>query len=531
MSTEIVFVTLFSVATAVALLTRWVKMPYTVALVVAGLLLGSTRVFQPPHLTKELLYAVILPGLLFEASFHLEARRFWQNKLVILSLAAPGVLIATGLTALMLVPAANALHFIDGFKLGHGLVFGALIAATDPIAVVALFRSLGAPKRLSILVEGESLLNDGTSVVIFSLLLSLVWGGAHSSLGQSVLAFFKVVGLGLFIGVSFGFAASKVIQRVDDAMIEITCTTIAAYGSFVAAEEFHASGVIATVTAGMLCGNYGARTGMSPTTRVAVESFWEYVAFALNSIVFLLIGFQVHIDQLLASWKAIFAAYLAVTLGRAIVIFAVTALLRRTREKLPWRWSAIMTWGGLRGGLSMVLALGLPLDFPYRELIITMTFGVVLLSILVQGLTMRPLLKRFGLVSERDDQVGYEISRGELAAAAAALEALEAMARERTAHPEVLDELRAAYAARREKAEAAVRAVKLDAPLRAEELRSAERQLLLVEKDQLRQAHHQGVLGQAAFEKLMQDVDARLYQLENEEANGGRPEGAAEKTP
>ena len=179
-------------------------------------------------------------------------------------------------------------------------------------------------------------------------------------------------------------------------MIEITLTTIAAYGSFLAAEHFHYSGVIATVAAGMLCGNYGARVGMSPSTRIAVETFWEYVAFALNSIVFLLIGLEVNFQALLASWQAILVAYLVVTGGRALIIFGASSLLRRTRERIPWAWSVILTWGGLRGGLPMVLVLSLPRDFPHRELLVSMTFGVVILSILVHGLTMSPLLQMAG---------------------------------------------------------------------------------------------------------------------------------------
>jgi monovalent cation:H+ antiporter, CPA1 family len=234
---EIIFVMLFAVATAVALVARWLKIPYTVALVAAGLVLGTAHAFEPPRLTKDLLYAVFLPGLLFEAAFHLEFRRFWQNKIAIHALAVPGVVAAIGLTAVILAPTANALHFVEGFTLWHGLVFASLIAATDPIAVVALFKSLGAPKRLNVLVEGESLLNDGTAVVFFTLILGIVSGGQLSA-GAAALDFVKVVGMGALIGTAVGFAVSKVIQQVDDPMIEITLTTIAAYGSFVAAEQF-----------------------------------------------------------------------------------------------------------------------------------------------------------------------------------------------------------------------------------------------------------------------------------------------------
>jgi len=168
-------------------------------------------------------------------------------------------------------------------------------------------------------------------------------------------------------------------------MIEITLTTIAAYGSFLAAEHFHYSGVIATVTAGMLCGNYGARVGMSPSTRIAVETFWEYVAFALNSIVFLLIGLEVHFQALLDSWQVILVAYLVVTGGRALIIFFASSLLRRTRERIPWAWSVILTWGGL----PMVLVLSLAKDFPHRDLLVSMTFGSLFFRSLSTGCRCR----------------------------------------------------------------------------------------------------------------------------------------------
>lgn len=528
---EVVFLSLFAVATAVALVARWVRVPYTVALVVAGLLLGTTHAFPAPHLTKELLYAVFLPGLLFEAAFHLEFKKFWQNKIAIHALAVPGVVAAIGLTAILIVPVANALHFVDNFYLSHALVFAALIAATDPIAVVALFKSLGAPKRLAILVEGESLLNDGTAVVLFTLVLAFVEGKGVGA-ASAVIDFLKIVGMGIVIGAAIGFAVSKVIQRVDDPMIEITLTTIAAYGSFVAAEQFHFSGVIATVIAGMLCGNYAAPTGMSPTTRIAVESFWEYVAFALNSFVFLLIGFQVHIESMLAAWKAIVVAYLAVTIARVVVIYAVTLMLRRTAERIPWSWSAVLTWGGLRGGLSMVLVLGLSPTFPHRELLVNMTFGVVVISILLQGLTMSKFLNRLGIVGTREERIEYDVHRGALRAATAALAALDAMAREGSIHREVIAKMREGYERKHREAEDAIKSLHLAAAdLEEEEQHATERALLLVEKEALLKSYNAGFIGGEAFEKLHADVDARLFRLEAREDAPPPAHSAAERAP
>ena len=293
MHPETALILLFSAATAVAIAARHLKIPYTVALVLAGLGLGATRVIEGVHLTKDLLFSVFLPGLVFEAAYHLKLSEFRENARAILALAVPGVLVAIGATATLLVTSSSYSEVASGFGWSHALVFAALIAATDPIAVVALFKSLGAPRRLALLVEGESLVNDGTSIVLFAIVYAAV-GGGGISVGAGLLEFVEVVGWGSRSAPRSGSRSRTSSSASTIPMLEITLTTIAAYGSFVAAEEFHFSGVIATVTAGMLCGNYGAPRGMSPATRMAVESFWEYLAFALNSLVFLLIGLEVQ---------------------------------------------------------------------------------------------------------------------------------------------------------------------------------------------------------------------------------------------
>ena len=510
----IAFVVLFAIATGVAIASRRLEIPYTVALVTVGLLLGAVHLFEPPHLTKDLLYALFLPGLLFEAAYHLEFSRFWKNKLTIHSLAIPGLMAAIALTAAILAPVTEVLDLEEGFTYLHALVFASLIAATDPIAVVGLFKTMGAPKRLAVLVEGESLLNDGTAVVIFTLVLVLASGG-HLSFGHAFGQFLVVAGMGVVIGGVIGIAVSWLTSKIDEPMVEITLTTIAAYGSFIGAEHFHFSGVIATVVAGMLCGNYGARSGMSPSTRVAVESFWEYVAFALNSLVFLLIGFEVKLEELAASWLPILVAYGAVMLARAAVIFFVSGLLRRTRERVSWAWTTVLAWGGLRGALSMVLVLGLALDFPHRDLMVTMTFGVVVLSILVQGLTMAPLMRWLGVVQPRVAYEAYERHRGVARAATAALDRLDDLARERSLRADVVAELRAEYEARADRAEAAIEALHLEREdLREEEKRSAERLLLATEKEAIQRDHHQGQVSRDALEELLADVDARLLALD-----------------
>ncbi len=517
METVNVLILLFIVATAVAIAVQRLAVPYTVALVLTGLVLGWLQAFEAPHLTKALLFNVFLPGLLFEAAYYIDFRQFWRNRLMIHSLALPGVVAAITLTTLILTPVASELHFVQDFTWKHALIFGAIISATDPIAVVAIFKSQGVPKRLSVLLEGESLLNDGTAIVFFTLSVALVTGKVVTA-GELTIDFIKIVGIGGLIGTGVGLAVSQVIRQVDDPMIEITLTTIAAYGSFLAAEHFQCSGVIATVSAGMLCGNYGARVGMSPSTRMAVETFWQYVAFALNSIVFLLIGLEVHFQALLASWQAILVAYCVVTGGRALIIFGASSLLRRTRERIPWAWSVILTWGGLRGGLSMVLVLSLPKDFPHRELLVSMTFGVVILSILVHGLTMSPLLRWLGIVRRHQERAAYELMRGKLQATYAALAEIDRMSSSHFSNPAVLASLRSEYEQKVQRDRTALDELHLEEQQsHAEELQWARRQLLLVEKGKVIDAFRYGVLSQVVQDKLLAEIDAQLLRLESGE--------------
>ena len=390
------YLTLFLVATLVAVGARRIGVPYTVALVVTGLALGGLHLASPAPLTKELLFGAFLPGLLFEAAIHLDAADLRQNRVAMLGLAFPGVAAAAGLTALLLAPALG----LAGVSLGwtSALVFATLISATDPIAVVAMFRTLGAPKRLSVLVEGESLLNDGTAVVFFGLALALASGAAPSAGGLLARLVYQT-GVGALIGLAVGAAGAWAVVRVGDPMLEIMLTTLVAYGSFSLGEHAGASGVIATVAAGLACGERARAMGLSATSRAALSTFWEYVAFALNSLVFLLIGFRVSLAALAAAWREALLAFVVVTAAR-FAITAATAAMLPARERLPRGWPALVSWSGLRGGLSMVLALSLPASLPGRETIVTMTFGVVVLSIVVQGLTIGPLLRRMGMTAK-----------------------------------------------------------------------------------------------------------------------------------
>ncbi|HTJ21965.1 MAG TPA: sodium:proton antiporter, partial [Gemmatimonadaceae bacterium] len=388
-------IVLLLVAAAVALVAPRARVPYTVALVVAGLLLAVVPIVHPPPLTKELLFAVFLPGLLFEASVQLEADEFWRNRVVIFSLALPAVVISTVIVAVGLVLLLPLIGLSFGWE--SAFVFATLIAATDPIAVVALVRTLGAPTRLAVLIEGESLLNDGTAAVSFTTAVAVVLGG-QPKVATLAFGFAYAIVIAILLGGAIGMVTRKLLAWIDDAMVLITVTTAAAYGSFLIAETMHASGVIAAVTAGLLSGTEAAKRAIAPESRTVLRAFWDYVAFALNSIVFLLIGFQAGVSTLLSAWPMIVIAFVVVTLTRIAVTYLVVGTVAKA-ETFPRRWTPVLAWGGLRGSLAMVLALSLPAEMVQRDAIVSMTIGVVVLSILIQGMTVRPLLRRLGLES------------------------------------------------------------------------------------------------------------------------------------
>ncbi len=348
---EIVFVLL--VVSVVAIAVRYVKLPYTVALVLAGLVL-AVRGDSAMALTPELVLGLFLPPLVFEAAFHLQLHDFRAGLRPILVMAAPGVAVSTAVVG-------GVLALTGVLPLPVAVLFGALISATDPIAVIATFRAMGAPKRLSTVIEGESLLNDGTAIVIFHIVLAWALGGSLSP-AQGVIDFVLVSVGGLFVGLVLGYTVDWVIAHIDDYLIEITLTTILAYGSYLLAEQFHVSGVLAVVAAGLASGNMGVR-GMSPTARIVLTNFWEYTAFLANSFVFILIGMSVQVQAMRQFLLPALIAVAAVLAARAVSVYGLGMLVRLFHADPPLPYLHVMMWGGLRGAVSLALALSLPLEF------------------------------------------------------------------------------------------------------------------------------------------------------------------------
>ena len=375
-------------AAVVAMLTRRLRLPYSVGLVAAGILLALMPFSPKVSLTKDLIFTVLLPPLLFEAAFYIHWDELRRDFSVIVVLATLGVVVSACLTAL-------GMRYLAGWQWYSAAVFGALIAATDPVSVVATFKEAKAHGRLLLLIEAESLFNDGTAAVLFGVVVAMASGQQFSTLAVAGLLA-RTIGGGILCGGAVALGALLLTGRTEDHLVEITFTTVAAYGSFLLAERFGMSGVLATITAGLVMGNFRSLGTISEPGKVAVQAFWEYAAFAANSMVFLLIGMHEAHQNFLAIWPSALLAIALVTLGRAGAIYPCCLLFARSSLQVSAAHQHVLFWGGLRGALALALALGLPPTVPQREEIFTVTFAVVAFSVFVQGLTITPLLRRMG---------------------------------------------------------------------------------------------------------------------------------------
>lgn len=382
---------LLLIAAVVAILTRRLRLPYSVGLVAAGIVLALLPFSPEITLTKNLLFTVLLPPLIFEAAFTLQWPQLRSDLPVVLVLASLGVVLSAALTA-------AGIHYLVGWPWPSALVFGALIAATDPVSVIATFKGARVGGRLRLLIESESLFNDGTAAVLFAICVAAASGQFLTPL-QVTAKLIIIIGGSLVCGALVAIVALFLTGRTDDHLVEITFTTVAAYGSFLLAEHIHLSGVLATLVAGLILGNVRRGRVFTDRGREAVQAFWDYAAFVANSLVFLLIGIREAREHFLAGWWPTFVAIVLVVLSRAVAVYPCCSFFSRSAMRVPARHQHILFWGGLRGALALALALALPPEVPQRESVISVSFAVVAFSIFVQALTLKPLLRRFGELS------------------------------------------------------------------------------------------------------------------------------------
>jgi CPA1 family monovalent cation:H+ antiporter len=380
-------VILLAIAVVTAVFTRRLPIPYVVTLALVGLAAGAFVHGGPIHLSHELILLILLPGLLFEGAFTLSWSHLRDNLAAVVALATIGVFLTAGLAGLLV-------HYALGISLAAAIVFGAVVAPTDPVAVIAVLRRLGVPSRLTNLIEAESLLNDGTGVVVFGIALALLSGDGTFSVGTAALQFGRLSVGGLGLGLLAGLGLSLVTRRIDDPQVEISITVLAAYGSYLLAEQLGVSGILAVVGAGFVIGNYGRPRGMSERTQAATTAFWDAITFLLNSVIFLLIGIDLPLTSLLGRAGLVLAAFAIVVVARAVAVHGLLLLLRPLGRAVNHRWQLLVSWSGLRGAVAIALLLSLDTGTSELAVIKPIAYGVVLLSLVVQGATVDPLARR-----------------------------------------------------------------------------------------------------------------------------------------
>lgn len=379
------------VASVVAIGTRRIRLPYSVGLVAAGVILALMPVEIARPLSADRIYALLLPALIFESALQIRWSQFRRELPIVLALIFIGVPLAAGCVAV-------GMHYLLGWSWVGAALFGSLIAATDPVSVVAMFREMRVGPRLTLLVETESLLNDGAAAVGFAIVLAVASGSSPDMLAVSEIAARELLG-GLVVGAAVAGVLLLLSGRTDDYLVEITLTMIAAYGSFFLAEKIHASGVLASVTAGMIVGEIGNRGPISPAGRSHVIAFWAYAAFLANSIVFISIGLYEAGEgtDLLTIVTPI--AILLTLISRMATVYPICAAFRGSGLKVDRRFQHVLVWGGLRGALGLALALTVPDAVHEQKDIVAAAFAVVAFSIFVQGTTMALLGRRLGLIA------------------------------------------------------------------------------------------------------------------------------------
>ena len=371
------------VTAIVGMLARRLRVPTTVGLVLAGIGLALVPGAISITLTRDLIFDAFLPPLVFEASLYIDWRALRKDLAVILTLATLGVLLTAGATT-------AGMHYFARWSWEGAALFGILMSATDPVSVIATFKEAGMHGRLRLLLESESLLNDGIAAVAFSAMLVFATGDKLTTGGVGLTLAASIAG-GILSGATITWAVLLLAGQTNDRLAEITLTTVAAYGSFLLADRLHLSGVFASLTAGLIVGNAGFLWSIS--SREAVTSFWEYAAFVANAFIFILIGVRTGAQHFTGFGTLVPVAVAITMLARAVAIYPCCALFARSTLRVEPRHQHILFWGGLRGALALALALGLPPELPYREEIITTAFVIVAFSIFVQGLTMLHLLR------------------------------------------------------------------------------------------------------------------------------------------
>jgi len=522
---ELGLVLLLSLAALVAIISRRIKLPYTVALVIVGLAL--TLIPNPFEfdLSSELILAIIVPPLIFEATLSLKWENLKKDLGIILVLAVFGTLIGAFIVGgIIFVAGRTFVPELEWIFLA-AFAFGALISATDPVAVISLFRDLGVTKRLSILVEGESLFNDGVAIVLFGIALSAgaaaaTGEGEGFELGAALFDFFRISLGGVAVGAMLGYLVSSLLlKNVDDNLIETATTVALAFGAFVIAEELHVSGILSVVAAGLIVGNIGLQN-TSPSTRITLDNFWEFAAFVVNSMIFLLIGLDADLRQFQLNLPLIALAVVAVIFSRSLVVYGLTAIYNRfnSRRKVSLAYRHIMFWGGLRGAISLALALsitGATFGDEVANELLLMTFGVVLFTLLFQGTTIATLLNYLGLTDKPEHEQKQQLRQAMLYATRAGKRELDRLYDDGIVSAEIWEAMSEVYAMEVRQQNKELRDLLHDYPeLEQTMILQAREDLLQAERSALSDAARRGLISEDVYHRLIRETDFSIEALD-----------------
>lgn len=516
-----VLIILLLVATGVALLSRRFRIPYITGLVLAGLAITELL----PHrirLDSSLIFNLFLPILLFEAALNTDISRLRSTIKPIALLAGPGVLLCAGITSVLL-------RLELGLDWIPASLVGVILSITDTALVIAVFKEVSVPHKLVTLVEGESLLNDDVALVLFSLILTVYSTGSLSPV-YVVREFLLVIIGGAIVGAALGYLSIGLLSQTDDPLGGILLTVAIALGAFQAGQFLHVSGVVAVVVAGLIVGNFEHSQMTSASTQVTLFSFWEYAGFGVNTFIFLLIGLEIKLITLWQTLPAVLLALVAYQVGRALTVYPLLALVRFFDRPIPLRWRHVLFLGNIKGSLSTALALSLPTNLPGREKLIALVFGIVLLSLVGQGLSLPWFVQRLKLSHRTESHQQIEELQAQLITAKAAQDELDSLLKTGVLSKTIYEEMRAAYQVRVAASERTLRDIynqrpepsltvssdALDGVHQSTKLDAIRRQLLLAEKGALNDALRKRILSEEVVQERIKTLNEQLLKLEDD---------------
>ena len=519
-----VLIVLLLVATGVALVSRRLRIPYIAGLVLAGL--AITELLPDLHrirLDSSLIFNLFLPILLFEAALNTDISRLRSTIKPIALLAGPGILLCAGITSVLL-------RLELGLDWIPASLVGVILSITDTALVIAVFKEVSAPHRLVTLVEGESLVNDDVALVLFSLILTVYKTGSLSPLYVVQEFLFVIIG-GALVGAALGYLSIRLLGQSDDPLSSILLTVAIALGAFQVGQFLHVSGVVAVVVAGLIVGNFEHSEMTSASAQVTLFSFWEYAGFGVNTFIFLLIGLEINLSTLWQTLPAVFLAFIAYQVGRAITVYPLLALVRFFDRPIPMRWRHVLFVGNIKGSLSTALALSLPLGLPGREKLIAIVLGIVLVSLVGQGLSLPWVVRRLKLAPRSESYHQIEELQAQLMTAKAAQDELDSLLKSGVLPKAVYEEMRATYQVRVAASERTLRDIYNQRPERSPEskgeslsdalgdrtkLDAIRRQLLLAEKGALTDALRRRILSEEVVQERLKTLNEKLLKLEDD---------------